>query len=500
MIAFLLASMLWTSHGAQGADERATVEIVPKASGYQLLRNGQPYFICGVCGSSRLDELMAAGGNSIRTYGGAGRALDEAQQRGLTVLLGLGVGKPRQGFDYENPERVAQQLERARQDVVRFKDHPALLMWALGNESELDTSPTNRIRVWQAVNAMAEMVKQVDGRHPVITVLAGIGGNKLQELDGFCPALDAVGINTYGGMMSLPESVAKQGWKRPWLVTEYGPRGHWEVPKTAWGLPIEDSSTEKADLYLRAYRHAVTGQPACLGSYVFLWGQKQEKTHTWYGMFLPEGNRLGAVDAMTMAWTGQWPTNRCPQIGPGKIKVRVEGAQEHAVRVRRLRTSAQVHRLVRSRVNLPVAGAAQPRARNRGVPQRRPIGFLVSRLWRAHRGRCGGVWRPAPPREQDLERAISVGGSTGFSRLQHLYDRGSPEAIVAVLANGLGQLVGIRLDQLPALVGIHRRRPAALGARRIGTAQTRRLPRRRVAAAGGVAEAADKAAVRQGPS
>jgi len=67
MIAFLLASMLWTSHGAQGADERATVEIVPKASGYQLLRNGQPYFICGVCGSSRLDELMAAGGNSIRT-------------------------------------------------------------------------------------------------------------------------------------------------------------------------------------------------------------------------------------------------------------------------------------------------------------------------------------------------------------------------------------------------------------------------------------------------
>jgi hypothetical protein len=328
MIAFLLASVLWTGHGAQSTGQPATVKVVSKDAGYQLLRNGQPYFIRGVCGSSRLDELAASGGNSIRTYGGAGRALDEAQQRGLTVLLGLGVGKPRQGFDYGNPERVAQQLERARQDVLRFKDHPALLMWALGNESELDTSATNRVRVWQAINAMAEMVKQVDGRHPVITVLAGIGGNKLQELDRFCPALDAVGINTYGGMMSLPESVAKQGWKRAWLVTEFGPRGHWEVPKTAWGLPIEDSSTEKADLYLRAYRHAVTGQPACLGSYVFLWGQKQEKTHTWYGMFLPEGNRLGAVDAMTMAWTGQWPTKRCPQIGPGKIRLRLEGAQE----------------------------------------------------------------------------------------------------------------------------------------------------------------------------
>jgi hypothetical protein len=157
-------------------------------------------------------------------------------------------------------------------------------------------------------------------------VLAGIGETKLSELDTFCPTLDAVGINTYAGMMSLPETVAKQGWKRPWLVTEFGPRGHWEVQKTAWALPIEDSSTEKADLYLRAYRRAVTESPACLGSYVFLWGQKQEKTHTWYGMFLPEGNRLGAVDAMTMAWTGKRPDNRCPQIGPGKITVRVEGA------------------------------------------------------------------------------------------------------------------------------------------------------------------------------
>lgn len=306
---------------APAASPAHEVRIVAAGTGWQLLQNGQPYVARGVCGSGRLDELVAAGGNSIRIYGATSSALDEAHKRGLTVLLGLGVGKPRHGFDYADSDRVTRQLERARQDVLRFKDHPALLMWALGNESELDASPTDRLKVWQAINAMAEMVKQVDGRHPVITVVAGIGHDKLRELDEHCPALDAVGINTYGGMMSLPEGIKRQGWRRPWLVTEFGPRGHWEVPKTAWGLPTEDSSTEKADLYLRAYQHAVTSQPACLGSYVFLWGQKQEKTHTWYGMFLPEGNRLGAVDAMTMAWTGAWPTNRCPRIGPGKITV-----------------------------------------------------------------------------------------------------------------------------------------------------------------------------------
>jgi hypothetical protein len=332
VLALTVAFALGMTVHVQSSEDTSGVRIVPKGAGCQLLRNGQPYFIRGVCGSSRLDELVAAGGNSIRTYGGAGSTLDAAQQRGLTVLLGLAVGKPRQGFDYGDPQAVARQLERARQDVLKFKDHPALLMWALGNESELDAPATNRIKLWRALNAMAEMVKQVDGRHPVITVLAGIGGNKLRELDTHCPALDAVGINTYGGMMSLPDTVAKQGWTRPWLVTEFGPRGHWEVPKTVWGLPIEDSSTDKADLYLRAYQHAVAGSPACLGSYVFLWGQKQEKTHTWYGMFLPEGNPLGAVDAMTMAWTGRWPANRCPRIGPRKITARLEGEQQDDTR------------------------------------------------------------------------------------------------------------------------------------------------------------------------
>lgn len=108
------------------------------------------------------------------------------------------------------------------------------------------------------------------------------------------------------------------------MVTEFGPRGHWEVEKTPWGLPIEDNSTQKAEFYLKAYQHTVSGQANCLGSYVFLWGQKQEKTHTWYGMFLPEGNRTASVDALSYAWTGQWPADRCPRIGAGAIRLEME--------------------------------------------------------------------------------------------------------------------------------------------------------------------------------
>ncbi len=299
-----------------GAVSAADVRI----DGNRLLRDGQPFFVLGAGGSRNLEALVRAGGNSIRTWGGV-PPLDAARERNLTVLVGLDVGKPRQGFDYADPARVARQKESIRQTVLKYRRHPAVLMWALGNELELGISQPERLRLWDALNDLARTVKEADPGHPVIAVLAGAGGGKLNELRERCPDLDAVGINAYGGMLSLPETIAASGWKKPYIVTEFGPRGHWEVAKTPWGLPLEDTSTEKAEFYLKAYRHAVDDLSQCLGSYVFLWGQKQEKTHTWYGMFLPEGNPLGAVDAITEAWTGKPPANRAPRIGPGRIAV-----------------------------------------------------------------------------------------------------------------------------------------------------------------------------------
>jgi hypothetical protein len=63
-----------------------------------------------------------------------------------------------------------------------------------------------------------------------------------------------------------------------------------EVPLTQWGAPIENNSTVKAGFYKERYQNSILplkGQ--CLGSFVFLWGQKQERTPTWYGTFLEDG-------------------------------------------------------------------------------------------------------------------------------------------------------------------------------------------------------------------
>jgi hypothetical protein len=185
--------------------------------------------------------------------------------------------------------------------------------------------------LWAEVNRLAELVHSLDPNHPVIAVVGGEQWREhLDELDRFCPALDAVGLNAYADMLALPEDLARQGWKRPYLVTEFGPRGHWQVAKTAWGARIEDSSSEKAEFYRRAYEHAVKDRPQCLGAFAFLWGQKMEKTHTWYGMWLADGSRSAAVDMMTFLWTDKWPDNRCPTISPAKIQLQQEGGMAPA--------------------------------------------------------------------------------------------------------------------------------------------------------------------------
>ena len=58
----------------------------------------------------------------------------------------------------------------------------------------------------------------------------------------------------------------------------------------------------------------VKDKERCLGSYCFLWGQKQESTATWHGMFLNNGNPTEAVDVMHYCWTGEWPKSRAPSI------------------------------------------------------------------------------------------------------------------------------------------------------------------------------------------
>ena len=291
------------------------VEIVESDGRYQLLRGGEPYEIHGAgLEFADIGVFASHGGNSIRTWrtDNAQSLLDEALAHGVTVLMCIEIGRERHGFDYDDTEAVAAQLEFARQEVLKYKDHPALLGWIIGNEPNLHF---RNPKVFDAINDISKMIHELDPNHPTTTALAGINKELADLIEQRAPDLDFLSIQMYGDIVNLPRYLNEMGFDKPYMVTEWGAIGHWEVPKTSWGAPIEQNSSDKAANYLKSYQVAIESDERYLiGSYVFLWGQKQERTPTWYGMFLEDGSGTEAVDVMEYVWTGSWPENRSPQI------------------------------------------------------------------------------------------------------------------------------------------------------------------------------------------
>jgi hypothetical protein len=205
-LAFLLLWPLLPSLAAVPADKPVPVRLAREKGGWRLLRGDRPYFIKGAGGGRRLDLLAASGGNSVRTWGAdeAAKVLDDAQRNGLTVTIGLWLGHKEHGFRYDDPVQVRAQREKAREYVLRYRNHPALLMWAVGNEMEGDGKDP---KVWQAVEEIARLIKSLDPAHPTITVVAELGadGVKPRQVAALCPSIDVLGVNSYGGMPSVPK-------------------------------------------------------------------------------------------------------------------------------------------------------------------------------------------------------------------------------------------------------------------------------------------------------
>jgi len=307
------------SVGAISQADAVPVKITQEDGRFQLIRGGEPYAIHGAgLEFADISVLASHGGNSIRTwrtdnvkFSGL-EMLDNAAKNGVTVALCIEIGRERLGFDYDDNEAVAAQLQYARDEVIKYKDHPALLTWIIGNEANLTFKNP---KVFDAINDISKMIHELDSNHPTTTALAGFNAQLAELIETRAADLDFVSIQMYGDIVNLPRYIKEIGYKGPYFVTEWGSIGHWEVGKTAWGAPIEPNSSEKAANYLKSYKIAIASNPdQIIGSYVFLWGQKQERTPTWYGMFLSDGSETETIDVMHYLWNGEWPSNRSPQI------------------------------------------------------------------------------------------------------------------------------------------------------------------------------------------
>jgi len=310
---------------AQGGAGPAHVEIKKVDGDYVLLVDGKPFDVKGVGGSGRYQELADAGGNSLRTWDSTDsdtdKKLAESQKHGFMVLMGLELGKELHGFDYNNQAAVKAQFEGVKKLVQKYKDHPNVLGWAAGNELNLLFDKKGDLKLlnpktYKALSDIVDYIHEVDPHHPVTTTFAGLSKEHIEHALKEVPQLDFLSYQVYGDLSKLLQQVKDSKIDRPYMVTEFGPMGHWEVPSTEWKREIEEPGAVKARGFAKRMKKAIINAKDGLqiGSYAFLWGYKQERTPTWYGFFHADGSATARVDELTRLWTGAYPANRAPLV------------------------------------------------------------------------------------------------------------------------------------------------------------------------------------------
>ncbi|MEM6804722.1 MAG: glycoside hydrolase family 2 TIM barrel-domain containing protein, partial [Bacteroidota bacterium] len=277
--------------------------------------------------------LAAAGANSFRTWRTehAPMELDSAVKYKLKIAMGLDMDKELHGFDYNNEAAVKAQFERIKKEVQTYKDHPALLCWVVGNELNLlieedGSLGTVNPKVYDALAEIVDYIHEVDPHHPVTTTFAaGAYGDHIKVMLERCPQIDFLSYQVYNDLINLPRQEMANNLDIPYLVTEFGPKGHWEMPATGWGREIEENSTQKAEGLRERMRVGLSSDTTGrnMGGFAFVWGQKQERTPTWYGMFNKDGKATAVVDELTLFWTGAYPENRAPAVESMKLHDKV---------------------------------------------------------------------------------------------------------------------------------------------------------------------------------
>ena len=295
------------------------VHITQENGRFTLIRNGEPFYIRGANGTVQLGELSRIGGNTIRTYDTLDleNILNDAHANGLAVIVGLPMIRSyHYNTYYANDSLVRHQYEAFRNTIRKYRDHPALLMWCLGNELNFSFGPKYR-HFYDALNDMIDMVHSEDPDHPVTTTIQSFGEKYVANIKWYAPDFDVISINTFSKLRSLQEdlSVYEWFWDGPYILTEWGVNGHWESDSTRWGVPIEEPSGKKAEFIAELYSEYIQPEnKRCLGSLAFYWGSRQEKTDTWYPLITDEGEETQMVDVLEELWTGRSPENHAPQV------------------------------------------------------------------------------------------------------------------------------------------------------------------------------------------
>lgn len=298
----------------------ARVNILAQNDGrFQLQVDGRPFYVKGVAYNPGHDwrdgyapltrrildrdfqRIKAMGANTIRRYSPSvydRNILDAAQRHGLKVLYGFWFD-PKYDY-YADPSRAAAYQQEVLQRVRALKDDPTILAWSIGNETygliKQYTTETYMPKVRRAyllmLESLAQDIHRIDPSRPVFSMLEHSPelSRSLAAFHRWVPSLDGVGVNTYyrSRVEQLDTLVNRYYPHKPYLVSEFGPRGYWDEQLTPLDhryRPLEQSDLEKAqDYYQQWQQHVLAHRGHNLGGVAFCWRDRLEGSLTWFGL------------------------------------------------------------------------------------------------------------------------------------------------------------------------------------------------------------------------
>jgi len=241
-----LFSLAWVVFSCS---KKTNMDVI-SVSERQILVNENPYLIKGICyhpvpkGSkdlsfNSLDQDLAlmveAGINTIRVYAPIDNkdVLDKIHDAGLIVVIGFGYNQGGR-FDILSGTFV---------DYINtFKNHPAILMWELGNEYNYHPEWfEGDIKNWyKALKEATDLAHENDTNHPVTTAHGDLPDALALSI---CTNIDVWGMNSY--RWDNPEAIFSE-WEalshKPMYLSEAGGDSYMTISRDGY----EAGSNEKA--------------------------------------------------------------------------------------------------------------------------------------------------------------------------------------------------------------------------------------------------------------
>ncbi|MFD9096679.1 discoidin domain-containing protein [Streptomyces collinus] len=313
----------------------SVVKVTGTQGDWQLTVDGQPYQIKGLTwgpapadADRYLTDLKSMGVNTIRTWGTDATSktlFDSAAAHGIKVVAGFWLqpgGGPGSGGCVNYLTDTAyknQMLDEFPKWVQTYKDNPGVLMWDVGNESVLGLQncysgaelERQRDAYTTFVNDVTKRIHAVDPGHPVTSTDAWVGAWPYFKKNA--PDLDLYAVNSYNAVCDVKSAWEQGGYTKPYIITETGPAGEWEVPDDANGVPQEPTDRAKADGYTRAWNCVTGHRGVALGATMFHYGTEYDFGGIWFNL-LPAGQKRLSYYAVKRAYGADTSHDNTPPV------------------------------------------------------------------------------------------------------------------------------------------------------------------------------------------